>query len=223
MVLTFSSASLDTLQGLSYIAQIFAGFSIVFLAFQVLLSVRDIKTRSKREAGALALQQAEFFCEKIIPQFGEISDIFEKKGRKLVRYPLSRFTRQEYISERKRANYFPQIFELIGGDDELLTKVVSLENRLESYALSFISKMADGEIAFMATGDAFLGIIEYMSVFICIGREDEESNRSSRSVVQLYSLWSDKKKREDMGLQVRKMKEELAKVGSKVMKPVGTD
>lgn len=153
----FATSTITSLEGISYIAEVVSSLSIVFIACQVLISLQDIRTRSKREAGLISLNQADKFADEIIPLTNKIRKVIESNGVKIPEFEL--LSREEVRKKLKQSSELKKLTEIIFRTPDLDTDVRNLTNKVEAFAIVFISKMGDEEVVFPSVAQPYLSLI----------------------------------------------------------------
>ncbi len=145
---------------------------------QLELSRKDIVLRSRREALALTFQQCELFATDIIPKTDAIIKELTAKQFK------SLFSSGDFPFIPQPPEYVLAIWK----DTALREKIVGLLNKMEAYAMYFVSGLADEEGAFTPTAASFCHCCEHLSVFIGCYRKDN-GIKLYQNIVKLYAMW----------------------------------
>lgn len=197
---------------------------------QLSVAIKDIQLRSKREAGMIAIEEAEKFAEEIIPSFDEINSKISGSGapNRLERFVISEIhpvNLQKYKDRREQMKKNPDVHG----------NLFDLANKIEGIATAFMKGIADEEVIFEAVGPVYCEIVEHIYFFYCHGRGNDDKNLgkilSYSNTIKLYCIW--KERIGKLGLEANKRdlvkkttdidKEiQVASIKSTPVKPLGT-
>ena len=217
----FSTTTVYTLQNFSYISQIISGFSILVIMIQVIVSIKDIKIRSKREAGVVSLQQAEKFAKEIIPIDQQIIEKLDISVPKWKGKKMTIFSKQEFDKEMKESIDLAKLVNFFLTNREDYLKVNLLLNNLEAMSLCFIGEIGDEFMAFSSISDYFCSIVERYSFHICIARDGDRADKMYKNIIELYNLWSDRINKINLEKDLEKLRSSISKIDDKIIKPLG--
>ncbi len=180
------------------IAQIVLVIGLYVAWKQLFTAINDIDIRSKREAGTLAIKEAERFAEEIIPLYTELNKKiggFQPTSQRLDRFVFSEIEPvnvQKYKNSIERLVKAPEVYE----------RLVTLTNRIDSIAIYFTKGIADEAIVFESIGHVYCEIIEELYSFYCHYRKNTEEILPYENTLLLYRIW--KVKLENVSLEVSK-------------------
>ncbi len=212
---------------LSAIAESIIAVCAVVALWQIKIAKEDIRTRSKREAVSLAINQVEYFRSEVIKNFNQIiiefgnlsptkeSHLFNSKLN------LEDFTLEE-INKNKHVDKFINKFKYISSID-FFNRLLDIANEIEYFSLAFTSKAADENVAFNPTADIFCQFIEEHYEIYCNFRK-EGNYRSYASTISLYKIWKSRimKNRLDFKKEVysNELREDLNKINKENLKSI---
>jgi hypothetical protein len=205
----------------------------LYLAWrQLKVAINDIKLRSRREAGLLAIKEAEVFANDLLPYYSRT----EKKagGYTAPKDALWNFVPSE-ISPVNMQKYRDAVNK-IHADVDLYADIATVANKIDSVAICFIKRIADEEVVFETIGPIFCEMIDDLYFFYCHIRrtkpEDKDRILPYNNTLELYRLW--RKRMESFQLEVgrkelaerTKLNEEQltrARAISAPIEPLGTE
>ena len=173
---------------LADIAQIVLVIGLYVTWKQLAVTVKDIKLRSAREAGLIAIQQAEKFAAEIIPELVEIS--VKISGLPSAPNRLERFLPSEIHPANQQK--YKDALERLDKDRDLHDKILTLANKVESTATCFVKGIADESIVFDTIGSIYCEMIEELYFFYCLYRRFEMNPDRMipyRNTISLYNTW----------------------------------
>lgn len=226
------------IESLANISQIILVVGLYFAWRQISVAVKDIKIRSRREAGAFAIAQAERFAKEIIPEYIKIDDKLGNKlkdkikgGLQLPTIPPVDFTLQEAKLKNFRA--FKESIDCLMEDEIFYDDVILLTNKLESLSLSFTKGLADEEIVFGSLADAYCSMIHRLYFYYCLNRNNSDKTHQILgypNTIELYTTWNQrlekfKLEKEKSSLEEKKIETERkihsASLRSSAIPPIG--
>lgn len=215
MVIVDTSKSL--LENLYYLSGILILISIIIGLYQLSLAKTTLKINSKREAATLGAQQAEIYMTRIVSLINQLNRLENEKGVKAPKIEIGDFY-YKAILEKIGAQKYLQIDE----ERKVLTSAyLNVLNSLEAFSVYFIKEVADEEIAFSSVGISFTHTVESLYFDIAGCRRDDDS-KYFQNIIKLYKLWKNRIKQEEMQKTHKELAEQIKKLDSKPIKPIGT-
>ncbi len=208
-----------TLQNLSYIAQIISALSILFVVWQIKISLKDIRIRSSREAGLLSMQQAEKFANEILPEIAEIENQFKLKN--IILEEKKYFLRSEVLKELKTSENLKSVSNTLKEDNKLYIRIQRLLNRMEALSMIFISGIGDESSVFLSLSKPFCSVVEKFYFMIGLRRYDEETNKSYDNIIKLYTIWSNRRTKNKLNLNIKQLISDAKKIEDNTITPIG--
>ncbi len=206
---TFATATLKVLEGLSYIVQLVMVVGLFIAWKQVQLGITDIRLKSKREAGFLAIQQAEVFAEKIIPKWAILDDKKLIAGIKTPAISLNNYYRSELFAKGKaERERFEATINLLQKNGDLFGEMNDLANRIDSVAMCFTKELADDGVVFGSLAPAFCEFVRRHYYFYCFQRE-KNSIPLFNDTIELYKNWSARLQASEGEIKVRDLKKQI--------------
>lgn len=216
----FATSTITSLEGISYIAEVVSSLSIVFIACQVLISLQDIRTRSKREAGLISLNQADKFADEIIPLTNKIRKVIESNGVKIPEFEL--LSREEVRKKLKQSSELKKLTEIIFRTPDLDTDVRNLTNKVEAFAIVFISKMGDEEVVFPSVAQPYCEIFKQFSWAFSLSRKEDKDDQPFSATIKLYKHWLKRLKKNEISKKISELSDDVRKLEESSINPIGT-
>ncbi|WP_078390730.1 DUF4760 domain-containing protein [Shouchella patagoniensis] len=171
----------------------------------------DIETKNKRAAVEKSLEYMDDFSKTIIPIVNKMMVVFDEKDIPKVSPTLNdRFLPDKTHETDEVKNFVFQVTEL-GALDVL--------NRLEFFSTAIVSGLADEEISFKPTVTSFTSIVMFLYPVVCDYRKSDRNQFSN--LIELYSVWSGKLKKEDLEYIRDKLDQNIAQIPEANIKSIG--
>lgn len=175
------------------------------------------RLKAKRESLLLAATQCDQYQSHTIPMINELDKAIKNNGitffekteidtkNDYVRL-RSKLSKEELQSEIKKMLLIAKEF----------TKSV---NAIESYAVFFISGMADEKTAFSSIGMTYChSVREYLKYILFLSQQD-----SFQNMIKLFLLWNSRFEHQELLKKKEQINDQLNHVSNKFIKPLGTD
>lgn len=200
------------------IAYFGAGIAIALFAYKGLAQIKltkDIATsNAKREAFKLAVEQCRFFAEQVVPARAKIVETARTKGFVFGRAATFEILEGEITK-----------LETPGRDINAEGAALELElvlylNRLEAFAMTFISGVADEMVAYRETAAGFCQLVKEAVPFIYAFRQ-----RGIRyeSTIRLSEMWNNRLQSEALTKQKAQIEKHLQGIKPATIKPLGIE
>lgn len=184
----------------------------------------DIQLRVRREAATLAADKCEHFGDHTLPQIQNNLNTLAGAGIKLSTWPLeNKLFNESSIKEWEAPNLW--ISQIIASE-KTRNATLSILNFLEGFAVYFAKGAADEEVAYPSIGFAFCNLVETFAPYLIRLREHKIPNTPSGpylNIVELYSSWSARAKREQLETEAIEIKSKLSSISENKIKPIGID
>lgn len=217
--MSISTVVSPLLENLAYLAQIASMLSIVFVAWQVKISLRDIRTRTIREAYNLSVQHAEKFANDIVPEVDSINDVFKSKGVTLEKNKFFSYSElQKELLNSKKAKHL--LFDVLKNDVELVARISTVLNKLEAMSMSFVNGVADESVAFVSLSSVFCSTIEEYSFIISLKNVGNEI-KPYQNLLRLYKIWSERLEKDRLGREITILRDSVRKIKDEKVSPIG--
>lgn len=122
---------------------------------------------------------------------------FKLANIELIRFPLKKFTKNEWDSDDSRKQYSMKIVRGFYKNSNLKEELVDIVNALEASAVNFIGErrsVANEEIAFPSLSNIYCKFVEDYSFLYCELREEDNIANLFGNTIQLYKIWSNRRK-----------------------------
>ena len=188
---------------------------------QLNLAMQDLETRSMREAVSLAAQRCEDLANVKFPKITEVLQAFDKKGVVLEAWELNdkEFSSTSLKDSDGADRWLKEIQK-----NGLTHDVIILLNQLEGFAIYFANGAADEGVAFPVGGIPFCNYVGTFAPFIVACRNGAAAGVTSGkfpNTIKLFSIWTDRTRKEQIDAETEKMKAERATLRSDRVKPIG--
>jgi hypothetical protein len=197
------------------VSQVFLVIGLYVAWKQLAVTIKDIKLRSAREAGLIAIRQAEKFADEIIPALTEIHT--KISGLPSAPNKLERFLPSEIHSSNLQK--YKDALERLDNNPDVHDKILALGNKIESIAICFVKGIADEVVVFDTIGSAYCEMIEELYFFYCRYRRFEANPDRMipyRNTITLYNTW--KVRIEKIGFEADK--KAIDSIGEKLDKKI---
>ncbi|PKH88263.1 hypothetical protein [Colwellia sp. Bg11-28] len=184
-----------------FISGIIVAIAAIAALYQIKVAKDTLKIQSQREALSLTANQCQYYSDKIIKLSNCVydrreklnCDYFEPENWKVDTDGLD--IKLECKIEK------PVNLEVWAQASELL-------NALDGFAIFFVSGIADESVAYKAISSSYISISErYMSLAI----KAKEHDGYYAAHLELYVLWKNRKKQEQLKLKVSDLNKEINK------------
>lgn len=179
---------------------------------QLSQSEKSLKTASLRDAYKISADQVHIYATDIVPRLNEIDKYIKEQE-------LTVFTKSVVSVESDGIRVSTKGVE--GAVDQLI-KIAPVctdaVNRLETFSLYFISKVASEELAFSSIGATYVSSVGKLLPFIVITSGGENFN----NILKLYSSWSMRLEKQKLEKDRRALEKKLKGMKSDVVAPIGT-
>ncbi|MES2224045.1 MAG: hypothetical protein V4469_03905 [Patescibacteria group bacterium] len=220
----FAATTLNTISGLSGIAQIVSALAIAIGFYQIFFAARDSRIKYLRESRQYALTQAEKFAEEIIPKYAALDEIFQKNKiswpNKLTKTPLI-----GDINELRTKNVdIQKVINFISFNSNINAEINLLINKLESFAICFVGGVGDEKMIFSSVGGLFCTMVNKYHFYYLIIKDQSKDlgNGTFENTLALFNMWNGKLKKGDIENKMRELAKDLESVNVDEIKPVGT-
>jgi hypothetical protein len=178
---------------------------------QLAVSKGDIRLRSQREAGVLAVQMCERFAAQVIPVMDQCWHLMQKKN------PEAPPTQEMLFSDLGPVEKW-----LIASRPHQV-QIIYLMNSMESIAIYFEKKLADEELGFGPLAFSFCMCVEMFWPVMALNRPDN-AHRLYPNTVALYHRWKVKLKEIGLDIQNKKLEAERRSLPqTQPRQPLGTE
>ncbi|CAH0341903.1 hypothetical protein [Rhizobium sp. CECT 9324] len=171
---------------------------------QLNIAKSSAKMSAKRDAYRLAAERVDFYLGEVIPALNEL----DKKIKELELESIWKSTSFE-INDNKisiKINSDPNLAKALL---ELGNGATVAFNKLEAFAVPFVSGLADCDVAYNSIGTTYMFSVERNLWILAICGESYY-----KSVSGLFCLWSLKKSSSDLLLQKEQLDNKIAKIGT---------
>ena len=187
---------------------------------QIKVTKKIAETSARREAYKLASDQCRMLAEQLIPKINELDKhLAEAKITMFAGQIPRKFTIQdgEIISH----DFDEKAVVSVMLSAEYCLSINSVINQLEGYAIPFATGVADEEIGYRETGMGFCSILaRYMPAFWLMR---ERRVAEYKSVIELYEMWNDRLKLEELQLRKQEIDNGITKVKVRKVQTIGSD
>lgn len=181
---------------------------------QLETSKNIFKTQSKRAAIEAAVVECRRYSETIIPDSLALDKFCKDHG--ITYFEDVVFNKTEDGFSVSAKNVKKEDVEKLAEAEELINRYM---NGLESYALFFLSGIADENIAFHTNGKQFIQSAEKgFKIFPITNIEKEDAE----PIKALYYMWHKKLEAKRLKIQRKEIDKKLSGYSDKAIKPIGT-
>lgn len=215
----FSTTTSQILYDFSYIAQIFSSLSVIIIAVQVYISLKDIRIKSKREATFISMQQAEKYAKEVIPEAQRINELFKSGGCPLKRNKV--LEGEDFKQELKNPKGMIQAISFFGKDDKLFLDTQNLLNSLEAFSMFFTSGIGSESVVFLSLGNSFCSVVEMFSFAISSSINLSSDHKSYPELMCLYRIWSKRIEKDKLVREGRDIFAKISNMKDEEINPIG--
>ncbi len=216
----------DLLSNLAEILIAVIGF-IVF--WQLNQAQKDLKIRSKRDAGSISVQLAEVYRKEIIPMINKFYDLSHNCGFGIVNVNFENLKIDDFFDEdidtlsQEFKNINQISLDVYRKHQEIRDLDIEILNALESFAINITKGIADEAVIFEGLAQTYCNFVARSFPFLCKIRKRGQFNLY-QNVVELYKEWSKKIKLTGLSNKENGIREEFNKIntGSRLKPPIGT-
>lgn len=186
---------------------------------QIAIAKKEIKVNSQRESALLSAKQCEVFARSFLPKIAEIQDKMDNVGLDEFKGEIKDFKYDENFFINN-SDFF-HTWEEKDEDKTITREIANLLNEFEAFSVYFTKQIADESIAFQSIGDTFCSTVEgYCYPFITLLGEN---NQSYANIIELYFLWKDRRRAEELETKLDNLMEEYNNITPKQIRPTGTE
>ncbi|SHG70579.1 hypothetical protein SAMN05444483_12330 [Salegentibacter echinorum] len=168
---------------------------------------------SKRESYKLSAEKCDYFLNNLIPKMNLIYRKLEEENVKF-------FEDSEVIIANKRITVNPDLKkpeDLLKLIDDV--PILELFNALESFAVFFVSGVADENIAFLTIGRSYCSTVKtYLPILIPLS----DNNKHFANTLNLFIIWHSRIEKENLEKEKTKIEEKLKQSQTVNIDPIGT-
>lgn len=185
-----------------------------FLALkQITVAKQNSRTQSLRDAYRLAAEQVRFYAEQIVPNLNEIDKLLVEK-------------KIHYVDTAVIEVKFDSISVAGAPSDEDIDKMIEIApivvttlNRLETFAIFFVSKVAAENVAYSSIGKTYVSSVKaLLPLFITSAK-----NKSYESITRLFILWHSRLEAERLEQESNNLRAQLRSLKTKNTVPIGAE
>ena len=171
------------------------------------LTKQDIEDRIEREKLTLAFEQVKYCLENIFPLIKEVDRQKKEKKLGVVSFPaIENFSLKELKELPNFRDYLHHIQSL--HDEQYLTSINNILNRLELISIIFNSNQADNSIAIYSIGKSICDFIETYFFAYCVSRPETRLH-NYRATINVYHKWSNELKKFNLEVQYSDIDKQL--------------
>jgi hypothetical protein len=189
--------------------------------YQLKIAKDSIKINSMRESAVLSFDLCEKNFEDITSLCNELATAMENLGID--------YSKMEGLNlhDLKNVNSdnpnFKEYQKVIKNYDALHYELWCVADKLEAFAIPFIRKIADEELAYNLKFIKFFQYCNLCVAEIIISREANKTQTSIyENVIELYSIWKSRNEKETLQNQAAELLSKSNKITVKKIKPIGT-
>jgi hypothetical protein len=193
---------------------------------QIIIAKDSIKTTSRRETAVFTAKQCEVFGNEIITFYCDnVFGLCNQRKLKLFIMP----SEESNIFDVKYTKWLKDNSVHFKENKDITENILDLLNHLEAFAIYFMHKICDIDIAYLPVASTYVDIVEKISPFICISRNAESPN-SYTNLLALYKIWKTnitkeklKRKHDILSKQMKETLEQASCLKEVSIKPIGLD
>lgn len=225
---------MDDLKYILDITSVIIQLGVLVVACKALQQIKVSKDSTKISSDISSAQYTgklikDFFNDTmpLINTFNKSLD--EKSYVKFEKNTLIDFTKEEIIKSSKNIqDHFIKsaktFFTLKESKEKNLSDVINAANSIESFANSYINKIANEKIAFTSLGFVLCNVVEKYYFFYCLVRtENKEKFNYFQNTIDLYNIWSTRIKKYKLESVRSEVDEEILNLKENILNPIGTD
>ncbi len=187
---------------------------------QINVAKKSLHINCKRESAILAFELSQRYIENLTDDYETLTDLFQALHIDYIKLEELDLTSLEII-ERTNKN-ISEYDKAKSSLTEFKNNITSIMDKLEGYAVPFIAKIADEEIAYNLDGKQFLYYCNLCAVGIHSARENDEfDNNLYRNTIELYHLWKNRFERHKIDNQENSWKKNWKNI--RKIKPLGVN
>lgn len=180
---------------------------------QISITKQLAKTNAKRESIRLTADQCHIYGEKHIPLLRDLDvAIKEHNFRFLTESKI------EIDGTTIKVKPFHRYPEHNAAVEKVAPYMAAAYNALNSFALYFVSGVADERYAYTTLGTSYCNSVRTLLPFI-VGWS---SKTKEDNILRLFTLWNSRKENEENQRELEKLKIKLAQNGAVEIRPIGT-
>lgn len=187
--------------------------SIVAL-YQIILTKRIARSNAMREAYRLAAEQCAFFAADILPLLSSVKKEFISAGITI--------NSKAKVRDEK-GGFAVNLSDIDLSDIDKINKMITppglLLNRLEAFALYFVTGVASEKAGFNTLGSVYCDIVKEFMPYIALVADDE---LTYPHVGSLYKIWKQRKERIRLTMDKAKIEKKLKETPKVTINPIGT-
>jgi hypothetical protein len=194
-----------------------SGPMIALFAFlglkQLTIAKNNAKMSAKRESYRLAADQCTHYFQNMIPLQNRLDEVISEKK-------VTFFDRAKVTIEHKeiKIGFNTKKDGLVGEITPIAIELLSVLNSLESFALFFVSGVADETLAFSSVGRTFCGEVRKLLPVIVLLAEGEGNFRNT---IRLFLIWNERIESTKLLKNKEAIEDRLKKLDNKVIRPLG--
>lgn len=173
------------------------------------------RTQSKRAAYEAAVNECRNFSVKVIPLINRIEKFAEENKVSYFQDAIIEEVEGGFVVNLSKVNK-KQAAKL----SEIEETIQEYMNNMELFALYFVSKIADENIAFLTLGKLYVSESERLAKILPLtnGTPDD-----CKAIWVLYASWKDRLKKQELEKVKNDADKELKKITIKTRKAIGTE
>ena len=187
----------------------------------------DIQVRSEREAVVLAAERCDIYANEILPFIGDLLVEMYSKGISVEEWKLVNTSLDDSsLSNWDKANAWLDKIDLT-----ISNQIITFFNKLESLSVYFVKGAADEQVAFPSIAITFCSDIEKLAPFLIKLRQQRTTKHTKnyiehpsgpfQNTIQLYAIWADRIKKQDLELSASRITQELSGITTEPVLPIG--
>ena len=211
----------DWLEISYYISQIIIMILIAVGLRQLQLAKKQIettknifKTQSKRAAVEAAVVECRHFANTIIPDRIALDKYC--KENEITLFEDIKFSLTDDGFSINTKDLKEEDLEKIASAHDIINRLI---NSMESYALFFLSGVADEKIAFHSNAKAFIEMAEHIFKLFPICNVEEDD---AEPIKTLYFMWQEKYENKKLKIKKDEIEKKLSSYSAPNLKPIGT-
>lgn len=185
-----------------------------YLALQQIKVAKDVARKaSMREAFRLSAEQTHIYITQIIPCINELNQFI--KDEKLTFFTEATVNIEDEGIKVKHAE-IDDATEQLMKSMKLLLDVV---NRLETFSLYFISKVADEKVAYSSLGATFVHSVRELMPFLVMSA----NNDHHKNIMGLFYIWHTRIEKEKLEKDKKSIEDKIKGMKTPVIVPIGAE
>jgi hypothetical protein len=210
----FLAAARPSLELLSFLSAPAVAVAAFIGLKQLRISKQTSQLAATRDAYRLAADQCTFYVDRVIPALNRLDAAIATK--KVTYFRDSVVT----IEEQMIRVTPPKDSKAINAVIDVASEQMEALNLLSSFALFFVSRVADESVAFSAVGQTYCrSVRDLLPILAPLSR----ASNGYAGIVRLFMLWQSRLERQELEAAKTVLEKKLAETSNSRITPLGAD